>query len=123
MTARPDSHTRLIAGLYALATAFPLSAQSWTPNLAAHPTGEVAYQGTAYPSSSSLRVTWTAPSDVPVDHYLLRAEEKRSSVQARAERDAVDFVWTGLKSGTAYSVRIRACLDPSCDSFIDPSQP
>src|SRR5690242_6731638 len=100
---------RLLAALSALTAT--LSAQTWTANLAANPTGDPAY-----PSSSSLRVTWTAPQS-HVDHFQLRAEEKRSIVEARA--DALEFLLTGLKSATAHTLRLRACLDPACASFLD----
>jgi hypothetical protein len=107
----------------AVAVSASASAQTWDAKLAAQLTGGEIYQGVSYPSSTSLRVAWTAPSEARVDHYAIRAEEKWSSVRARAESDANELVITGLKSATAYAIQIRACLDVLCDVFLDAAEP
>src|SRR5690242_7107047 len=94
-------------------------AQGWQAELAAAPTGSVVFQGASYASSSTLRVTWAAPPGVAVNYYLIRAEQENPHrVRARAEGDAVELVLTGLKSATTYEVRLRACLDASCESAL-----
>jgi hypothetical protein len=121
------SHTgcRLILHFCALATLISLhaSAQTWKATLTARPTGGTTFQGTLYASSSSLRVTWSAPPEKGVDHYALRAVESRSTVNLRAPGDAADAVISGLKSATEYKVSIRACRDAACDGFLDGDEP
>lgn len=106
------------------ALASPAAAGTWQAELFATPTGDIVYQGTTYSSSSSLRVTWTAPPDATVDHYALRAEQaNRHTVNVRVDADAVDAVITGLKSATTYTISVRACTDAACDESLEASQP
>lgn len=117
---RAVSAVAIVAGLVGVSGA---TAQTWPAGLAANLTGDAAHQGVWYPSSSSLRLTWSAPSDVVVEHFAFRAEENRSTVHARTAADARELTLTDLKAATGYTIYIRACLDAACESFLDSDQP
>ena len=73
-----------------------------------------------YHSSSRLAASWNhAPQ--PVDHYEITANDGISSsdVFFSIDASASSTILTDLKSGTEYAVLIRACLDTSCDAFIE----
>jgi uncharacterized protein (TIGR03437 family) len=76
-------------------------------------TGTFAHGGSVYQSSAALRVTWTPPGGA-VHHYAIEASEQRSHVRVEAAASATEATLTGLKAGTEYAVRVRACLDAAC---------
>jgi hypothetical protein len=94
-------------------------AETWEANLTTAQTGGERHQDRLYPSSSSLKLTWSEPLGVQVDHYTFRAVESRSTVHARTDAGVRELVIRGLKSATSYETFIRACLNESCDSFLD----
>jgi chitinase len=61
------------------------------------------------PTSSSLKLTWSAASDANgIDHY----EVVRGSGAAQSVGNVTTWTATGLAAGTTYSFKVRAC-DPS----------
>jgi uncharacterized protein (TIGR03437 family) len=89
------------------------ASSSWNAGVRVARTGSFPHGGRTYQSSSSLRVTWTAPA-AAVHHYTVEAAERRSRVRVDAPAAAVEATVTGLKAGTNYTVRVLACPDPAC---------
>lgn len=93
---------------------------SWTAGVtAAHINPQTYGTYTVY-SASKLKVSWTAPMSFTVDHYEIVASE---SIKGTTESLAVPVSQLSdtlelLKSGTAYTINVRACADASCASYM-----
>ncbi len=73
-----------------------------------------------YHSSSRLATTWIhAPQ--PVDHYEITANDNVTftDVVFSIDASASSEILTEVKSGTQYAAIIRACLDTSCNAFLE----
>ncbi|MDP4029143.1 MAG: fibronectin type III domain-containing protein, partial [Gallionella sp.] len=72
--------------------------------------------GNAFSSSTQLTVSWAAPTNYTVDHYVISASETvgNSSLSFSATATDTSTTLTGLKSGTSYSVVASACGDAAC---------
>ena len=74
-----------------------------------------------FTSASKIAATWNPPTNYTVDHYVLTATESvfntsvTKSVAASKFKDTI----TLLKSGTLYSVKVKACADASCSTYLD----
>jgi len=85
-------------------------------NVAVANTDSQTVGGNTLSSSTKLAVTWTAPSDYSVDHYVISASETvgNTSLSFSATASSTSATLTGLKSGTGYSVVVSACKDAAC---------
>jgi hypothetical protein len=100
-----------------LTAADVVPAQSWPAAFTvASVAGGRAVGGASYRSSSRLEVSWRAPTDA-VHRYVLTLTD-RSGVASRIEALDTHVTLSGLKSGTAYTVALSACLDAACASSL-----
>lgn len=102
---RPDSKTPLPRPL------------RWKANLALSPTGAVIIAGKTYYSSSKLQASWTPP-EVAVDHYEINVTDGVSLLTQTFSVSTNNSTLTELKSGTSYSVNLKACFDRSCAQSV-----
>lgn len=77
---------------------------------------------TAYRSSSRLQVSWTAPAEA-VHRYILTLTDGVTGAAVSVEATATRVTVTGLKSGTAHTATLRACLDAECAASLDADAP
>lgn len=71
---------------------------------------------TTFSSSTRLNVSWTPPTGYTPDHYRIYASETigNTNLNFTAAGSAASASLTGLKSGTAYGVTVKACQDSAC---------
>lgn len=95
------------------------SSTTWAAGLSVSKTGGTTIGSTAYYSSSRLAASWTAITET-IDHYELTATEsvQTTSVSTTAASSSTSATLTGLKSGTIYTVSLKACKDSSCSSSL-----
>ncbi|OFW15307.1 MAG: hypothetical protein A3F70_01670 [Acidobacteria bacterium RIFCSPLOWO2_12_FULL_67_14] len=97
-------------------------AQTWAAGLTVvSPDGGRA-GATVYPSSGSLRVSWTAPAEA-VHHYLLTLTDGVTGAPSVLEATDTRVTVSGLKSGTAHTAMLKACLDQACAASLDADAP
>jgi hypothetical protein len=89
----------------------------WNAGITAMQTFTIAMAGKTYFSSSKLFASWLPP-DAVVDHYEILASDNISSSSQHFTTNATHLTLTGLKSGTQYNLRLKACRDKSCSQFI-----
>jgi hypothetical protein len=95
-----------------------LPAFDWDAALRVEKTGEIAFAGRSFPSSTRLKVTWSQ-APVEIRHYLIEAGDGRTRIRRQAPPEAREFILDELKSATTYRVSMRACLDAECQSTIE----
>lgn len=98
-----------------LGTPKPLPSR-WNAGLTVTQTGAVAIAGKMYFSSSKLLASWSPP-DAAVDHYEVVASDSVSFSTQTFTTNAAQVTLTGLKSGTQYNLRLKACRDQNCSQF------
>lgn len=108
----------MLSRVWLAAAVCAAQAQSWDANLIVEKVPGGTHAGTTYDSASSIALRWQAP-EAAVHHYRIEAEEPRFTVRAQAAGDATAFTLTGLKSATAYTIRLRACLEEGCENYLD----
>ena len=96
----------------------PALAQTWPARLAAATVEGGRVGTTAYPSSSRLSVTWTAPAE-PVHHYVLRLTDGVTGAAVALDVTGTRTTVTGLKSATPHTASVKACLDEACATVLD----
>lgn len=74
-----------------------------------------------FTSSSKLKANWIAPSAYSVDHYLLTATEsiKNTTIELSVPFSQLTDTIEGLKSGTLYRVKVKACGNTTCSNYLD----
>lgn len=102
---RPDPKTPLLRPI------------RWKANLTLSPTDAVVIAGKTYYSSSKLQASWSPP-EVAVDHYEINATDGVSLLTQTFNISTNNSTLAGLKSGTSYSVNLKACFDKNCAQFI-----
>lgn len=68
----------------------------------------------SFSSSTQLSVSWTAPSSYVPDHYLVTASETVGGTSVSVSSSVSPGTLTGLKSGTSYSIVVKACGEAAC---------
>lgn len=101
-----------------LATGPLVLAQTWPAGLNVAPVEGGRVGATVYPSSSRLEVSWTPPAEAPY-RYILTLGESVTGTESSVEVVDTRAVVTGLKSGTTYTVALKACLDEACERSLD----
>lgn len=88
--------------------------------MSASQTGAITVGATEYFSASKLDLTWTAPTNVSVEHYEVTATEALQStfVTTEAAASATSATIEDLKSSTEYTVTLTACLDVECANSL-----
>ncbi|MBI3681205.1 MAG: fibronectin type III domain-containing protein [Acidobacteria bacterium] len=109
---------RDMRALVCLMAAGTVCAQDWNAQLRVEKTGAVSFSGKSFFSSTRLRVRWQAPAGKP-DHYAISATDGRTPLEIAAAGDAAEATIEELKSATAYTVRLRACLDAECAQSLE----
>jgi hypothetical protein len=80
--------------------------------------------GTLYASSTKLLVSWTAPTGQTVDHYIVTAADALQGSPVNAPPTTnTEVTFAGLKSATAYSLSVTACLSADCSSKLTATAP
>ena len=71
---------------------------------------------TTFSSSTKLTASWKAPTGYVPDHYRIYASETigNTNVSFTALATDTSATLTGLKSGTLYSIVVKACKDKDC---------
>lgn len=74
-----------------------------------------------FTASSKLKVTWNPPAGYTVDHYVVTAAEgiKSTKVTMTVPPTQATDTLTELKSGTTYSVTVKACQNAACTNYLD----
>lgn len=89
----------------------------WNSALTLAPTGAAVIAGKTYHSSSKLQADWLPP-ETAVDHYEVNATDGVSLATQTLLAATNNLTLTGLKSGTSYSVNVKACFDRNCTRFL-----
>ncbi len=95
--------------------ATPAAPASWAAGLSIDQVALTA----DHASSTQLHAQWSpAPGDI--DHYELTYQDAiaAASHTLMAPGSSLDALLAGLKSSTAYTVSLRACLDSACQSAV-----
>lgn len=73
----------------------------------------------SFSSSTQMAVSWVAPANATVDHYLILASESvgGTSLSFSATAGEASKILTGLKGATPYSIQVIACMDATCSSY------
>lgn len=90
----------------------------WNANLSAAQTNSENVGGTTYFSASKLQVSWSAP-DIAIDHYEVSATDFVRNTATRFCTSETSLTLTGLKSGTSYTINLRACREANCQVAYD----
>ena len=101
-----------------LAAAQSVSAQSWAAGLAVASVEGDRVGATVYRSSSQLQVSWTRPTET-VHRYILTLRDGVTDGESSVEVTDTRVTLSGLKSGTAHTVTLKACLDEACASSLE----
>lgn len=78
--------------------------------------------GTAISSSSKLTLNWTKPSGYTPDHYVYTVVDPATLDSSTASATGTSGSLTGLKSGTAYRVQVKACKDAKCTEYANSAE-
>ncbi len=105
-----------------LSTVQSAGAETWAAGLAVAPIEGGRAGTTAYRSSSRLQVSWTAPP-AAVHRYILTLTDGVTGASVSVETTETRVTVTGLKSGTAHTVTLKACLDEACATILDGDAP
>jgi hypothetical protein len=97
-------------------------AQTWAAGLTVTSPDGGRAGATTYPSSGSLRLSWTAPAEA-VHHYLLTLTDGVTGAPSVLETTDTRVTLSGLKSGTAHSAALKACLTADCATALDAEAP
>ena len=88
----------------------------WNPALAVQTVKPQTVGASSFTSSSKLLVRWTAPTAFSASSYEITASEslKKTVVTLTSAAGKTSDTLKGLKSGTQYSITIKACTDVVC---------
>ncbi len=96
----------------------PAASQTWPAGLTVVPVDYATVGSTTYRSSTRLTVRWTPPAEA-VHAYLLTLREGVTGAEGSASFTGTSVTFGGLKSGTPYTVSIRACFDAGCERSLE----
>ncbi|MBL8176391.1 MAG: hypothetical protein JNK48_17070 [Bryobacterales bacterium] len=81
---------------------------------------EYSFAGKTFRSSSQLKATWTAHPDA--HFYKVTATDGRHSVTLPIPREETSALLTELKSATAYTIAVEACIEETCTPIQESQQ-
>ena len=97
------------------------SASPSVTGLAASPVMATTIAGTAYTSSTRLRVTWTPPSAITAPSYLVRWTDQVTNTIGSTTTTTTAITLTDLKAATLYAIDVIACSAVPCPEVTSAS--